>query len=268
MFPRASVQKEGAGKGKEIMKQTRFTVLDLETTGLNPKTDKIIEIGAILVENGNVIGTYETLINPGCKLNEKVKELTNITDEQLKSAPYLEEVLDDFYAFADTECIMGHSILFDYSFLKRAFVNHGKTFERSGIDTLRIARCCLQELPKKNLNVLCEHFGIELKPHRALSDVMATYELYKRLEALFYEKYAELFVPMKLNYQVKKESPVTKKQLEQIRNLLIMHGLIDAYTDTKSMQYVNFEKMTRNEASRFIDSVILSHGRFPKEPLK
>lgn len=182
------------------MKQTHFTVLDLETTGLNPKVDKIIEIGAIQVENGNIIRSYETLVNPGCKLPEKVVELTGITDEKLKDAPYLEEVLEEFYAFTDMQCIMGHSILFDYSFLKKAFVNHKMSFERNGIDTLRLARCFLPQLPKKNLNVLCEHFGIELKPHRALNDVLATYELYTKLEELFFDRNPTLFVPVKLNY--------------------------------------------------------------------
>lgn len=241
--------------------QKHFTVVDLETTGLNPKIDKIIEIGAIQVEDGRVVRTFEKLVNPGRKLSEKVKEITGITDEELADAPPIGEVIEEFLDFADDECILGHSILFDYSFLKRAAVNAGKNFERNGIDTLRIARVFLPELESRSLPFLCRHFEISHNPHRALSDVEATYELYVRLQALFYEKNPDIFLPKKLIYQVKKDAPVTKRQVEQLKKILEFHGLANAYTNTESEQYVDITKLTRSEVSRFIDYLILHYGR-------
>ena len=82
----------------------------------------------------------------------------------------------------DDECVVGHNILMDFSFLKRAAVNCGLTFERGGIDTLRLSRVFLLELQSRTLPALCQHFQIDHNPHRALDDVMATYDLYKKLK--------------------------------------------------------------------------------------
>jgi len=248
--------------------QTNFTVVDLETTGLDPKKDKIIEIGAIRIIDGEIAEVYDTFVNPGSRLSEKVKELTGIRDEDLASAPYIEDVLPDFLRFHDGDCLLGHRILFDYSFLKRAAVNLGHSFEREGIDTLKIARSCLKDLPSKSLPSLCQHFGIEYRPHRAVEDARATYLLYRKLWELFYEEQGAFFRSQKLIYQVKKESPVTSGQLEQIQRILTYHNLSDIYNRKDSESYLDFTRMTRNEASRFVDQIILNHGRCPQEHLK
>lgn len=241
--------------------QTHFIVVDLETTGLDPKRDKIIEIGAVKVVDDKIVRTYETFVNPGRKLSEKVKEITGITDEDLAGAPFIQDVLHDFLEFADEDCILGHSVMFDYSFLKRAAVNLGAVFEKNGIDTLRIARRFLPELESRSLPALCKHYEIPHKAHRALDDAVATYELYLKLKEQFYLKDGETFQPKKLNYQVKKEAPVKKSQLEQIHKLLAFHGLLPTYTNKESEEYVDFEQLTRNEASRFMDYIILHYGK-------
>ena len=121
-----------------------FTAIDVETTGLNPKTEKMIEIGAVKVRDGKIVAKYDSLINPGKKLEERIIELTGITDEMLADAPLPEKVLPEFFDFIGEDILLGHSIMFDYSFLKRAAVNMGlvkSKDNRYGIDTLRIARC-------------------------------------------------------------------------------------------------------------------------------
>lgn len=240
---------------------THFTVVDLETTGLDPKRDKIIEIGAIQVVNNEITGTFHTLINPGRKLPDKVKELTGIRDEDLENAPFIDRAIEDFLDFVDGEYLLGHHIILDFSFLKRAAVNAGYTFERAGIDTLKIARTFLQDLESRSLPALCSHFQIEHAPHRAFQDVEATYALYRKLAELYFHKNPAVFQPVKLVYQVKKEGPVTKKQLEQIHRILLHHHLTEQYDNPGSPDYMDFGKMTKNEASRFIDRMILRHGR-------
>jgi len=96
-----------------------FICLDLETTGLNPKTDKIIEIGAIRIENGVQTGTFETFVNPGRLLEERITELTGIRDEDLQNAPPIQAVLPGFLEFAGDLPLLGHSVLFDFSFIKK-----------------------------------------------------------------------------------------------------------------------------------------------------
>lgn len=180
-----------------------FTVVDIETTGLDPKKDKITEIGAIRVEGGKIADTFHTLVNPGRRLEERITELTGLTDEALKEAPFIQDVIGDFVEFETTGCLLGHSVLFDYSFLKRAAVNEGKTFEKKGIDTLSISRKYLQDLESRSLPYLSGFFGIAHEAHRALSDVEATWELYKLLEEKFgqEEDASKYFEPKELIYK-------------------------------------------------------------------
>lgn len=233
-----------------------YTVVDIETTGLDPKRDKIMEIAAVSVKGGKRAGSFHTLVNPGRKLDQKIAELTGLTDEALGDAPFIGEVIGDFLSFENTGCLMGHSVLFDYSFLKRAAVNAGESFERKGIDTLAISRKYLQDLESRSLPYLCRHFAIPHNAHRALSDVDATLDLYGILKEKF-GKDAEaekVFAPKDLIYKVKKESPVTKKQIEQLERFLSYYQIESAY-DIKSM--------TRNEAGRYLDQLISVHGRIP-----
>lgn len=237
-----------------------FTVVDVETTGLDPKEDKITEIGAIRVEGGRIADTFHTLVNPGRRLTERITELTGLTDGALKDAPFIQDIIGNFVEFETTGCLLGHSILFDYSFLKRAAVNEGKVFEKKGIDTLAISRKYLQELESRSLPYLSGHFGIIHEAHRALSDVEATWELYKILEEKFgqEEDASRYFEPRELVYKVKKEGPVTKKQIEQLQRFLSYYGLESEY---------DINRMTKNEASRYLDRLISSHGHIPPRTL-
>ncbi len=239
------------------MRTNSFTVVDIETTGLNPKTDKIIEIGAIRVEQGKVVDSFEQLVNPGRRLEERIVALTGLTDEMLDDAPFIEDVIGRFLSFETTGCLMGHSIIFDYSFLKRAAVNERLVFEREGIDTLAISRKYLVELPSRSLPNLCEHFHINHQAHRALGDVKATYALYQLLTDKFGEdlEAEKVFDAHPLNYQVKREAPVTVKQIEQLRRFLQNYHLESEYV---------LERMTKSEASRYLDHLIAKHGRLPK----
>ncbi|MBQ7944497.1 MAG: 3'-5' exonuclease [Lachnospiraceae bacterium] len=248
-----------------------YVALDLETTGLNPKTDKIIEIGAIRVREGAIADSFSTFVNPGRGLAAKTKELTGITEEDLKDAPYIEEILDDLISFIGEDYLLGHNILFDFSFLKKAVVNQKKTFDKEGIDTLRIARRFLTDLESRNLGFLCEHYGIELEAHRALNDAVAAHLLYERLCQEFYEKEADTFMPKKLIYQVKREGPITPRQKEHLGKLadkyhmtLMAEGILqlrDEDIEIFGEQYIDINKLTKNEASRFIDRLLARYGR-------
>ena len=137
-----------------------YVSIDLETTGLNPGRDKIIEIGAVKVLDGERAGTFSSLVNPGRKLEPGITELTGIREEDLRDAPYIEDVLEGVLDFLGDLPLLGHSILFDYSFLKKAAVNAKKTFEKQAVDTLKIARKYLPELESRSLEYLCRYYHI------------------------------------------------------------------------------------------------------------
>lgn len=102
-----------------------YVCLDLETSGLYPKYDKIIEIGAVKVKNGQITDRFRSLVNPGRKLTEITTAITGIHDGDLVSAPDITEILPSFLSFSEALPLLGHSILFDYSFIKKAAVNQG-----------------------------------------------------------------------------------------------------------------------------------------------
>ncbi len=234
-------------------KQESYVCVDLETTGLNPKTDKIIEIGAVRVENGVRTEAFETFVNPACLLPQKITELTGITDNALKDAPEIADVLPDLMAFLREDVLLGHSVLFDYSFIKKAAVNNRMKFERQGIDTLKIARRFLPELESRSLDFLCGHYAIPHKAHRALADAEATCLLYDRLwESFSGGEGAAVFAPVALQYQAKRETPATPAQKERLYKLIAKHKIVVEY---------ELEKLTRSEASRYTDRILAKYGR-------
>ncbi len=235
------------------MKIMDYICLDLETTGLSPKTDRIIEIGAVRVRQGKVEDTFHRLINPRMKLEERITDLTGIGQKDLEGQPVLEAVLPELEEFLGEDVLVGHRISFDYSFLKRAFVNQKKGFEKQGIDTLRLARAFVTDCESKKLESLCSFFSLKHQAHRALGDALATAELYQLLMEKYYtEDGQELFLPKPLIYKVKKEGPITKAQQERLARLLEKHE-IEAPVDILSM--------TKNEASRYLDQLYAEYGR-------
>ena len=229
-----------------------YVSLDLETTGLNPKLDKIIEIGAVKVINGEVVDNFSEFLRPGRKLEEKTIELTGITEEDLCNAPEAAQVIPRLLEFCEDLPLVGHRILFDYSFVKHAAVNLGLSFEKEGVDTLKISRACHPEFESKKLCAMCEHYGIPLQAHRAYNDAQATAKLFECLKKNFCERYPESFEPVKLVYQIKRESPIRPLQIVKLKKLIELHKIECPY---------EIEKMTRNEASRYIDKIMAKYGK-------
>lgn len=234
-----------------------FVAVDLETTGLCPRSDRILEIGAVRVKGGEREAVFHTLINPGLRIPERVRELTGISESDTAGAPSLEDALPGLLEFLGDLPLLGHRVLFDYSFLKKACVDRRIPFERRGIDTLKIARKHLPQLEHKNLSYLCAYYDIPHQAHRALGDALAAWQLYEKLGALFFEKDPEAFAPRPLCYQAKRDTPATARQKERLQRLLLLHGL----TLEKEV-----ESLTRSEASRFTDRILAAYGRKERGP--
>ena len=189
--------------------KTSYIALDLETTGLDPQKDQILEIGAVKIQDGKEIERYETFVRVGISIPEKIQELTGITEEMAASGIPMEEAVRGLLDFCGKEDILGHNILFDYSFVKCHAARIGENFEKNGMDTLKIARKFLPELKSRSLESLCSYFGIaQEKKHRASWDALAASRIYQILGERFEGQEPDVFLAKPLVYRVKKESPI------------------------------------------------------------
>ena len=230
-----------------------YVAVDLETTGLDPKRDKIIEIGAVRIEAGEITAEFESFVNPYRMLEAKTRTLTGIRDQDVVHAPGIEEVLPVFLNFAGELPLLGHRIIFDYSFLKRAAVNQGESFSRAGIDTLTLARLFMPAEERKNLKAACGWFGIDQREtHRAMADAVAAHQLYQAMKKRYGKERPDAFSEKNLIYKVKKEQPASKRQKENLQYLIKYH---------KIGLTVQIDHLTRNEISRITDKIIAQYGR-------
>ena len=111
-----------------------YVALDLETTGIGARHEKITEIGMVKVIDGEATDTYHAMVNPHREIPKRIVELTGITDDMVKDAPGIEEILDEVLAFTEDLPLLGHQIIFDYGFLVQAAVNQKRKFEKYGVD--------------------------------------------------------------------------------------------------------------------------------------
>lgn len=229
-----------------------YVAVDLETSGLSPAADRIIEIGMAKVADGKIVSEYTTLVDPQIVLSERVCELTGITPEMVFGKPVIDDIIKEVLDFIGELPILGHNIIFDYSFLKKAAVNHRLEFEKQGIDTLKLARRLLPEVEHKNLEYLCEYFHIDAgKSHRAYDDAVSAIRLFERLHEMKPgDPGFDELIP--LNYAVKRDAPITPAQKRYLTSLIVMHGVNLAEP---------VETLTKSRASRLIDGIISQYGR-------
>ena len=170
---------------QRTLAETTFAVLDLETSGGSPRLGAgITEIGVVKVKGGEVLGTFQSFVDPGHSLPIFITQLTGISDEMLISAPFIDEILPTLFEFlgsAEDTVVVAHNSPFDLSFLKAASKTHEIEWpDYLTVDTARLARAVLDrdEVINCKLSTLAEFFGASTSPnHRALDDAMATVDV-------------------------------------------------------------------------------------------
>lgn len=161
-----------------------FCVLDLETTGATPASCEITEIGAVKYRGGELMGTFQTLVDPGAPIPPSITILTGITHAMVVDAPRIEEVLPTFLEFIGESVIVGHNVRFDLSFLNAAALRHGYgRLSQKSSDTAALARRLVRpEVRNLQLKTLAAHFRSPTTPnHRALDDARATAHVFHAL---------------------------------------------------------------------------------------
>ena len=240
-----------------IDKAEDFVAFDLETTGLSPRDDRIIEIGAVKYLGGRKRDTFSCFINPKIRIPARITEITGIDDDMVKEAPTIEEIIPGLLEFIGELPLMGHNIAFDYGFVCQKAANMKIKYRTQGIDTHRISRSILPQLESRSLESLCSYYSIVEEPrHRAFSDAVAAARLYERLyneaTARGAEAVGGLFIPMDIAYTVKKDSPATAKQISFLSSLIRRYGIcLD--NDIKDL--------SKSQASREIDRILSVYGR-------
>jgi DNA polymerase III subunit alpha, Gram-positive type len=172
------------------LQDAEYVVFDVETTGLSAMYDTIIELAAVKMRNGEIIDKFESFANPHRPLSETITQLTSITDDMLKDAPEIDEVLEKFYRWMGDAILVAHNATFDIGFLNAGLKKIGIENVTNGIvDTLELARFLFPDLKNHRLNTLCKHLNIELvQHHRAIYDTEATGYLMWKLIKLCLEK--------------------------------------------------------------------------------
>lgn len=175
-------------KGKRLNNYVKdYIVFDLETTGLRPELDAIIEISAIKVENGDVLSKYSTLVNPEMHIPASATAVNGITDEMVAAAPGLYTAVGEFLEFIGDSILVGHNIhTFDTNFIYDAAVSTmNREVRNDYIDTLYMSRKCLPQLAHHRLSDISEYFNIDISgAHRALNDCIMNQKCYEELGRL------------------------------------------------------------------------------------
>lgn len=165
-----------------ITAQTRIVALDLETTGLFPQRDRIVELAAVSWQNGREAGHFQALVNPGRPMPPAVIRVHGITDAMVRDQPPLEAVLPAFLDFCSADIVVAHNARFDAGFINAACQRlQLPSFGRPVTDTCSLARRCLPGCPNYRLETLISLFQLgEPQLHRALEDARACLHLFFR----------------------------------------------------------------------------------------
>lgn len=255
-------EKPTRNKGKSIIDfPNEYIVIDIETTGLDPSYDEIIEIAALKISNDEIISSFSSLCKPTpytssddgvttlCYVDEFITKLTGITNEMLSEAPITEIVIKDFIEFIGDSILIGHNVNFDVNFLYDSVKQYyNLDFSNNFIDTMRIARKLLPELKHHRLIDLIKHYGISsTSSHRAMPDVENTYTLFQKLKSGVMDKYetvqefSALFLKNYKAIDIKSIKPTT----ESFDDTHPLYNKMCVFTGT-------LEKMARKDAMQIV----------------
>ncbi len=166
------------------MLHSAFVCVDTETTGLSPLRDRIIEIGILRVEGGEVTDRFQTLLQPDVMLPAIITEITGITDDDLTLAPHFEDVAEEIARLLDGALFVAHNAEFDYSFLTNEFTRVGTILALSRLCTVRLSRMLYPEHRRHDLSSIIERYNFPIENrHRAFDDALIVWQLLERMKS-------------------------------------------------------------------------------------
>lgn len=247
MVERRSIM-ERLYKGKSLTNFVNdYTIIDIETTGLSPEYDDIIELAAIKVRDNKVVETYQQLVNPGYDIDEYIEKITGITNEMLSNQPNLNFVIDSYINFLSDDILIGHNINFDINFIYDKLIELRNTvLSNSYVDTMRFARKLCKELKHHRLRDLIKSFDLDVDcQHRALADCKTTYLIYNHLEKIALKQYSSLNEFSKSFKHKNKKLLEIQATTDNFDETHPLYGKICVFTGT-------LEKYSRNDAAQIV----------------
>ncbi|MCX7820964.1 MAG: single-stranded-DNA-specific exonuclease RecJ [Brevinematales bacterium] len=245
--------------------------LDLETTGLNPFKDEIIEIGAIIVKNGIVIDRFEALVKPENPISSEIETLTNISNEMLnRQGKPIDLVMAKFLEFIGTRKLVGHNLIeFDLKFIETYLRKKGLPQIKNQLeDTLKMARIMLKNCKDHKLNTVANFLGLYVdttKLHRSIADSEVCAEVYRRLIVMRNQRYVEL-IEENISYAaigtiadimplIGENRIIVKNGVKYLKRAPV--GLLTLIRELK----LDFERVKARDLSFYVSPVLNSPGR-------
>jgi len=252
------------GDDQRLLSEATYVVFDIETTGLSIQHDELIEIGAIKVKNGAILGEFGELINPGVPINAFTTKLTGITQSMVEGKKSVQSVLEDFYQFSKGAILIAHNADFDLGFLEYNYKKYGISNQiNPSIDTLNLAKVLIPERTRYGLDSLSRYFKVRLEQHhRAVNDAKATNEIFlhllKQLRKNGFNKFSDL------NLLLKQADTYTFPFPKQI-NLIVrqQQGLKNLYkivSESLTTYYDRGARITKSYLDQHRQGILISSG--------
>ena len=210
------------------VRNDRYVVVDLEATSTGSKA-KIIQVGIVVIEDGEIVEQYATDVNPHEHLDSHIKELTGLTDKRLAKAPEFSQVAEKIFELVKDGIFVAHNVQFDANLLAEFLFFEGYELRTPRIDTVELAQVFYPQLEKYNLGILCQELGIPLEQaHSALSDAQATAELFLCMrQKMFGLPKGLLERLLSLSDSLVYESYLVIEEVYQRQSLLVEHDLVE-----------------------------------------
>lgn len=222
-----------------------MVVFDIETTGLSKADCKITEIGAVKIKDGQIVEYFNTFVNPMCPIPQEIQELTSITDDMVKDAPTIEEVLPKFLEFTGDGLLVAHNADFDTGFIRVAAKECGLEFNNPYLDTVALSRYINSDLKSHKLNILAKHYKLEdFHHHRACDDAEILAKIYFAMTAQMQGMDIRNFEDLK-NEMMTKADPLSLKPYHQIILVKDQTGLKNLYKLISSSYLKYFHRNPR-----------------------
>lgn len=163
-----------------------FTIVDVETTGGSPNFSRIIEIGILRIEHGEVVEKFKSFVNPGIPIPEFIAGYTGITDRMVKNAPSFTEIAEEILCLFESSVLVAHNSNFDYGFLRSEFMRAGFVFNADTLCTLRLSRALFPEHKHHNLSAIIKRYDFTCKNrHRAFDDANVLWQFLNFIMSCF-----------------------------------------------------------------------------------
>ncbi|MBT9670121.1 PolC-type DNA polymerase III [Roseburia hominis] len=230
-----------------------YVVFDLETTGLSPDKNKIIEIGAVKVVDGAITERFSTFVNPEVPIPYNIEQLTSIKDDMVLDAPRIEEILPEFMKFCEGTVMVAHNAEFDTGFIRKNCERMGLPFDFTIADTVALARILLPQLNRFKLDTVAKAVGVSLDHHhRAVDDAACTAEIFVKFIEMLHERGMETLDDVN---QMGATSPELVKKLKSHHAIILATndiGRINLYRLVSMSHLTYFHKTPRVPKSEFV----------------